>query len=206
MSRLIPAPDNFMNVTIDDKHHYHVDGKPYPGFTEIASAVGAIPHNSFYTDAGREEGTAIHSWMIFLARGETPKEAPDPRIAGRVEGFKKFLAESRFTLTDGEKPLCEPTLRYCGTPDLWGSISGVTGCVIDVKSGAREPWHNLQTASYKVLLAANQFRASDRFALYLSDGDYRLVRHTDAGDENRWRAIVAAYYAARYYNGGKDAD
>lgn len=186
-------------VKLDDKHVYTVDGRRVPGFTEICTALGIIQPNTFWTPEGRAEGAAIHEWLLFLAQGQESDSLPDERIAGRVEGIRKFLGESKFKFVGGETRLHCAGLGYCGTPDLWGTINGRT-CVIDAKRGAKSKIHALQTAAYRLLLAVNGVSARDRFALYLKDGDYRLVEHADTQDEKRWVSIVSAYHAKKFYS------
>lgn len=191
-----------MKVELDEKTHlYTYEGRPVPGFSEICKALGIIKPNPFYTADGRAEGNAIHQWLLFLAKGYESNEAPDPRIAGRVEGIRKFLRESAFRFVGGEEPQYCADLGYCGSPDLWGIIDSRT-CVLDCKRGAKMKHHALQTAAYRLLLSDNRFNARQRFCLYLRDGDYRLIEHTDDQDEKRWRAIVSAYNASQFYKEG----
>lgn len=187
-----------MGITIDSEHRYWNDGERVPGFTEICTAVGIIKPSAFYTEAGREEGTAIHSWFLFLAQGQEPSEPPDDRIVGRVEGVRKFLAESRFILEGGESIMYDRDLGYCCTPDLWGQMAG-SRCVIDAKRGARMAWHPLQTAAQRIALASNGIHCLNRYSLYLRDGDYRLEHHTDRQDERRWKSIVSGYHCGKVY-------
>ena len=55
-------------VECDPNHIYRADGIVKPGFSEICKSVG-FPDNPFWTDAGREEGVALHKWLLFLAKG-----------------------------------------------------------------------------------------------------------------------------------------
>jgi len=187
-----------IDIKLDADHKYTVNGGHVPGFTEICRNLGIIEDSKFWTDDGRKQGTAIHHWTLFLASGYKSGNEPEPEIAGRVEGFKKFLYESRFIFMGGENILYEPNLRYCCKPDLYGHL-GTTAVVIEVKRGAIMKSHAIQTAAQKIALAASGFRAHARYGLYLSDGGYRLIEHTDKEDETRWRAIVAAYWAKSFY-------
>ena len=188
-------------LTLDDNHKYAFSGVPVPGFTEIIGDLGITEPSRFYTEAGREEGTMLHEWLFFLASGGVPAEEPDERIAGRVEGIRKFLRESAFVFEGGEKILYHPGLVFACKPDLWGMIGGVR-VVLDAKRGARQGFHSLQTAAQKMALSANGIHCRDRYGLYLKDGDYRLEAHADKADEDRWRAIVTAYHAKRWYTKG----
>ena len=185
-------------LRLDEEHRYFVGEQRVPGFTEILRALG-IGENHYWTEAGRDLGSALHLWTIFLARGEEPEADPDPRIAGRVAAFRKFLAESAFKLVGGEEPQFDSVLRFCCTPDLYGYL-GAFAVVVDVKAGAQASWHKLQTGAQKIALSSNGFKVQKRYSLYLrDDGSYRLEEHTDTGDETRWRALVAAFHAKSHY-------
>lgn len=187
-------------ISIDADHRYWVDGVNVPGFTEIATDLGIIKPNPFYTEEGREDGKAIHRWLIFLASGRETAKKPHPRIAGRVEAIKRFLRETEFRFHGGEKPLFHANGRWACTPDLWGTLAGIR-VVIDGKRGGALPWHPLQTACQKMALSANGWTPRDRYSLYLRDGAYTLDNHDDPQDEYRWQAIVAAYHAKKHYGG-----
>ena len=184
-------------VECDDKHIYRVDGVVKPGFTEMCKAIG-FPDNPHWTEAGREEGTALSKWVLFLAKGNKASELPDERISGRVWGIRKFLTEHDLFFSGGETPLYNPALGYCVTPDLWGTLDGKPA-VIEAKRGAKMKRHGLQTSAQALALAENGFHAERRFCLYLKNGDYALDEHDDQEDFECWRAIVAGYFAVEAY-------
>ena len=182
-------------VRIDKKHRYWARQPEIqvPGFTEICNAMGVTRPNPHHTEQGRAEGVALHLWLGFLVRGKVPKTAPDPLISGRVEGIKKFIIDTRFKIIGGEEPRYDPVTNAACTKDLWGHI-GLWSIVIDAKRGAKQLSHRLQTACQKICLAANDFRAQKRAALYLRDGDFRLDEHSGPEDEKNWRAIAEGYH------------
>ena len=184
-------------IVLDPEHRYFVDGERKPGFSEICGDLGVTKENRFYTADGREEGVVLHEWLLFLAQGKEPAEDPDPRIAGRVEGIRKFLSDTQFKFQGGETPLYH-ALGFCTTPDIYGYI-GNFSWVIDAKRGQKMKFHSLQTAAQKMALLASGFNAQKRGGLYLRDGDYRLDEHLDRDDEHRWRTLVAGYYAKTFY-------
>lgn len=190
-------------VRLDADHKYWIPlkapgEKRVPGYSEICDDLGIVKPNPFYTEEGRAEGVALHAWLNFLVQGKVAKTEPDPRIAGRVEGIRKFLKDTGFKVAGGEIPLYDPINRFACTPDLYGHI-GRTAWVIDAKRGGKLPSHRLQTAAQTIALRANGFRAQKRAALYLRDEDYRLDEHQDPMDLARWGIFVSTYHLKKEY-------
>lgn len=185
-------------LTLDQSHVYRLGDRRVPGFTEICQNLGVIEPNGFYTEDGRRQGTALSDWLLFLASGKVADQEPEPEIAGRVEGIRKFLSDTKFVFVAGEVPQYDPVLNFVTRPDIWGHI-GSFSCVVEAKRGAKMGFHFLQTAAEKIALAANGFQAQKRYCLYLRDGDYRLEEHANRDDERNWRAIVAAFHAKAQY-------
>lgn len=163
-----------------------------------------FPKNPFWTEAGRDEGTALAVWISAIAtKPTTDFENPDIRIVGRVMGFRKFMKELHFTAAGSEEIQYEPELGYCCKPDLWGYINGSLPpsprVVVECKRGARMKIHRLQTAAQVLALRANGFDAKERYCLYLKDDGYSFERHDDDEDFENWKALVYAYHAKRGY-------
>jgi len=185
-------------IRIDAKHRYWIPGATkelqVPGFSELCTAMGVTKPNPFHTAEGRDRGISVHKWFHFLASGKVPKALPDERIRGKVEGIKKFLLDTRFMLHAAEEPQYDTENRTACTPDAWGHI-GVWPWLIDVKSGGKTKTHALQTACQTLALRANGFQPQKRGALYLKNGGYKLIEHTDRLDLDRWKDIAAGYHA-----------
>ena len=189
-------------VRIDDEHRYWIPAprgeERRPGYSEICDDLGIVKPNPFYTEEGRAEGVALHLWLGFLVRGKEPKTAPDPRIAGRVAGIRKFIRDTKFRIIGGEQPLYDPINRFACTPDLFGEMNKSL-FVIDAKRGGKLPSHRLQTAAQAIALRSNGMRVQKRAALYLRDEDYRLDEHTDPMDLARWGIFVSTYHLKKEY-------
>lgn len=182
-----------------ERHLYSRGGLPVPGFSQIREAMGIgngyKPRNlQDYLD----EGTALHSWFLFLCQGQEPDAPPDERIAGRVAGIQKFLRDTQFRFVDGEKPLLCDNPLFATTPDAWGYL-GDDACLVELKRSAKAKWHPLQTAAEAMAIAQAGFKVSRRLNLYLRDGNYVLDEHRDREDFSRWRAIVNGYHARGWY-------
>ncbi len=189
-------------VRLDAEHLYWVPAQngeaQVPGYTAITHDLGIVKDNQFYTEEGRAEGVALHKWVRYIASGRIPTTKPDYRIAGRVEGIIKFVTDTGFKFEGGEEPRYDPINRFACTPDIWGFM-GSWSWNLDAKSGVELEGHPLQTAAQSIALKANGFRAQKRGCLYLKDGDYRLIEHTNSRDIPAWTQFVSAYYLKSSY-------
>jgi len=183
------------HVNIDGDHIYRTPDRVIrPGFSEIVAAMGVCRENPFWTEGGRQRGTATHQWAAFAAEGKHTNQEPDERIRERVYRFRKWLDFSGFKTQGAEIPLYDPLNNFCCTEDLFGVMHGATW-VVELKNGGPLKIHALQTGAQKIALAANGFGAIKRGGLYLKDKKVRLIEHPDRGDMHRWRKIVAGYHA-----------
>ena len=198
---LVKNKPDFMIRFDPIEHRYFYGDRPVPGFSQIIKDLG-FPTNPFWTLGGRDEGTALSVWCLFLAQGQEPADPPDDRIAGRVEGFRRFMAECSFEFVGGEEPQYCPIPEYMCKPDLWGKLNSINS-VVEVKRGAAMGIHKLQTAAQALALMAGGFSVVRRFCLYLKDGGYSLVPHKDRSDYQYWKSCVEAYHAKHTYGEGK---
>ena len=137
--------------------------------TEVLRLAGLID-TAWYTDAGRDRGTAVHLACQFLDEGDLDEGSVDPEISGYLDGYRKFKSDRGVAPEWIETPLFKANL-YAGTPDrvfvtrprsLW-----------DLKTGAPQGWHALQAAAYVHLL--DDPCSYSRFGLYLKgDGSYSV--------------------------------
>ena len=184
-----------IKILLDADHNYTVDGVPHPGVSTILNIY--FPPSEFYTEAGKEKGTIRHSWYNFLAQGLTPGEKPDPRIAGEMEQFRKWLVLVQPCRLGGEKPFAVKGL-VCGTPDWYGEIAGRLS-VVDFKPKTRNKRTQVQTAAYQYILKKNNIMILDRYELRLSPTTFRLEKHKDINDVRRWEAMMYGFFAAEFY-------
>lgn len=184
-------------ITLDENHVYTVAGK---GRKVSVSKVLDLyfPPTPFYSDEGREKGTARHLWFAAIIQGLEIVSQPDERIAAEIEGFRKFVADVKPKYIFGEVPLYDDVSDVCGTPDLYCEIQGRPS-VIDFKPKNKQERWKAQTAAYQSLLTANGHPCLDRYAVRVLPGDYRMEAHKDANDLLNWRRFVDGYKARGYY-------
>ncbi len=185
-----------MNITLDKDHIYRVDGAVKPSASSLLDLY--FPPAPYYTEEGRDRGTARHEWYHVIAQGLEIENEPDDEIAAEVEGFRKFMREVRPGYIFGERKMFCPSLGFCGTPDLYCTIDGRPSLIDFKPANAADRW-KLQTAAYAIMLAENGHPVLSRYALRLLPGDYRMDAHKDPGDLPRFRAMAAGYFARRHY-------
>jgi hypothetical protein len=179
-----------MQITIDKKHRYTVDGELVPSVSTILNYF--LPPSGFYTPEGAELGHCRHDWYNFLLRKEKPKHPPHKDIIEAVKGFEKFLAEVKPEYISGEIPYFHHVLKYCGMPDAVLKINGRLS-VTDFKPKTRNKRTRLQTALYYLMLRANGVMVVDRYEARFYNGIYRLEAHTDIQDMVRAEIMVNAF-------------
>ena len=168
----------------DPELHKYYDNNDIeiPGVTATLAEAGLINtryYNNFARDRGKAVAKAIELWL----HGILDDETVDMEVRPYLDYFIKFYKNSKFKaeLSLVEVPLIHPLLHFGGIPDLPGYLNDEP-CVIDIKCGAKEPWHMIQLAYYSILLRdIASFPVKKRFALYLCGQG--LVEYKNRGDE-----------------------
>jgi hypothetical protein len=197
-----------------DTHEYRFDDRQLPSVTQILDMAGLIDRR--WDDEAIRRGRAVHELVKQLEShpdgADAPYTAPPPEFAefyGYLDAYRDFLhAVKPGPCVLLEAPLGDLTLGYAGTPDQVRPICG-TLAVLDLKTGAAEPWHALQTAAYKELAVVELMRREwargcntveepeiRRYALYLEPtGRWKLQCHNDLDD---WPVFKAALTVASW--------
>lgn len=186
-------PRKFM-LTFDEKEHsYSVDGRLVPGVTTVLAGVGLIDA-SWFSEYAATRGTYVHEATALYDRGELDEESLDPALTGYLGAYKRFRRE----VFSGEWQSIEtPSYHatgFAGTPDRVHPKM-----VVDIKSGAKLPWHPIQLAAYAILAhnCVNGY-GIERLGLYLhDDGTYKLYNYKNPNDFEVWRACLTVYNAKR---------
>lgn len=170
---------------VASSHRYYLDDRELPGVTSILKDAGLID-DTWFTDEARLRGTYVHAATHYLDDGDLAEESVDPRLAGYLEAYRRFLAVTRPTWELREHRVCDPIFGYAGTLDRVG-VLGSTGAkvILDIKTGGLPPSVGLQLAAYRRCLT-NPY-VYKRVALQLkADGSFSLHDCTDRRDEQRF--------------------
>ena len=180
----------------EEPHSYHLDGVRLPSVSEIIAPLVDYSMVSMATLAfAATRGKAVHKACELLDFGELDEDSVDPRIAGYVDGYRKFLFDFSPLWSIIETPMYHPSLLYAGTPDRFGVAGGVRA-VVDLKSIAAEtPAVFVQCSGYDLMVEElGGSGAEEMWALYLKpDGTYRLRTSTSKRDEQTFLGCLRHY-------------
>jgi hypothetical protein len=167
-------------------------GEVLPHITGMLEAAGLID-DTWYTEESCERGQCVHSLTADYDLGAlNPAGCVScyrPYLLAHVGAMKVLRPKWRAV----EEPMIHPVLRFGGRPDRVGLVTQLQA-VLEVKSGAPDDSHCIQTAlqailaSYKHPLPPASWA---RYALYLKDsGKYKLERHTRRQDFDKAYEII----------------
>ena len=189
----MPSEIAFSNrVAFDEAPHVYTfeDSVVAVSATDALDVTGYVD-DEWYTEWARERGRLVHLTTEYHDRGELNEATLDPALVPYLDSYKAFLHESGATWDGIELRLGDRTRRMAGTLDRLGAFG-----LLDIKSGGREYWHQLQTAIYALLAQTNGYilsaRRVKRWGLYLtSDGAFKLEPHADPNDLKIADAVMA---------------
>jgi hypothetical protein len=182
-----------INVTRDAQHRYWIAGREVPGVTGILKSLGLIREGG--DDYYLKRGEYVHEATALDDAGRLDESTLDPVILPYVIAWRKFRADAYFVPTKTELVVGSAIHQFGGTLDRIGTMGG-RRWLLDLKTGAPEPWHQLQAALYAVAAEeCGEPRGLLRGAVYLrSDGTYNLKPYPDEAD--RAYALAAVRFAA----------
>ncbi len=173
-------------------HAYTLDGAKLPGVTRLISEAGLSDMN-WVTEAALLRGEYIHRTIELFLKDDLVESTLDETLKARLDAFRQFQRETGYQVQrdDAGKPRTEvrlfhPLYRYAGTVDQLGTLGGAP-LLLELKSGAPDKWHRIQTALYCMLLDPRPRRA----VLYLpKSGGYRFVQHHERVDFDVAKAVL----------------
>ena len=172
MSELIFKPET---------HQYFLaSGEELPSVTKILKEGGLVPGLPFFTELGRDVGTAVHEAISLDLRHDLDWEALHPMLRPFMRQWADFRAKTgiKFDLSLCEVPQYHPTYRFAGCPDIVGVMNG-RNVLIDLKTGTSKSV-GPQLAGYEIFPAIKKLSPT-RFCLSLK-GNFKLQKYSDSRD------------------------
>jgi hypothetical protein len=173
-------------------HRYFLGDRELLSVTTILKMAGLLDPRH-YTDLALERGSLAHRALEWFDQGDLDEDDLDQRLVPYLMAWKRFLAETGFVVGETERRIASGARGVAGTVDRTGLLSG-QAAILDLKTGGRERWHELQTGAYASLIReadGTPYHKLTRGCVYLSaDGRYRLELHENRHD-------MAVFDAAR---------
>lgn len=178
-----------------DEHSYTAldTGEELPHVTGMLEYCG-YTDSTFYTDDGRERGTAVHHLTANYDLGALDLTACVSRYRPYLLGHALAMSILKPELLAVEESLVHPVYRYGCRPDRVWRLAGVLA-VCDEKSGEPDKAHMIQTALQAICVSVEHDNIPphmiERYALYLSPkGKFKLEQHKDRKDFDRAQEVI----------------
>lgn len=185
---------------------YEIDGQRVASVSRVLKANGFGPPRgipSHILQNAAERGKDVHAWCDGINRLQigVADSAPD-HISGYIEGYRKFLRDTRFRWETGETVVKNSIYRYAGRLDMVGTQQRARW-VYDLKTAVKEsPEWRLQSAAYALCLT--EARKLRRGVVHLKQradakrpgcfiGSYKAIAYTDDCDFDDWLACVRVH-------------
>lgn len=161
-----------MRVSFSAESHTYRDvdtGEVLPNISFLLHRGGHVD-DRWYTEESRARGREVHALTADYDLGTLadPKRL-GPIYKAPVLAYVQAVGLIRPTWTHIEEALASDRYRFAGTPDRVGEVFGAHA-VLEIKNGARERWHGIQTALQAVLAGEEvglPVEAIRRYVLYL---------------------------------------
>ena len=177
-------------------HTYRMSGVVVPSVTQVLADVRLIDLSmvpEHFLEKACEFGGIVHKATEYHDTGVLDETSIDDAVRGHVSGWAKFILDHSVQIFDIEMRVFSKKFKFAGTLDRIAMINDRL-CVIDLKSGSKQKAYACQTAAYA--FAYNEMtgeKIRDRYCVYLSEGTYKLEKHTDKLDENMFLNALSLY-------------
>lgn len=170
-------------LTLDAvKHEYREGGVLIPSVTQILAPLSNFEFvHPEVLAAAQQFGTAVHLACELDDLGKLNTDSLDSALMPYLNGWRKFSRDYAVSWEAIESRVYSPTLRYAGTLDRAGLVSGKKA-IVDIKSGTSL----LPTVGPQLAAYANAYspigRSMERYAVRLYPDGYELKQYTSQSD------------------------
>lgn len=190
----------------EDTHQYAYRGRALPSVTELMdrygiTSVASIPRANL--ERARARGQAVHLAIHLDQQGRLNWSDLDPQLEPYIWAWWSFVEKVGYVSERSERPLCDPTMGFAGTPDDAGHCTRgrfATGnkLVVDRKAvDTVQPGTAVQLAPYRHLLRLDGFPVVHRIAVQLfPDGRFKIHEFRDPQDWVEFGSALTLYWRA----------
>ena len=134
----------------DGHHYFDARGRRVPSITQLIQDEGLM-ETAFYTDEGRDRGSAVHDLCRDVDLGVQDGLPADSPYLGYLAAYRAMSAILRPSWAGVEVAYFHPGLRFGGRPDRHGSVDQAQ-TLLEIKSGAPHKSIGIQLALQAILM------------------------------------------------------
>lgn len=184
-----------MKLNFDEATHtYTLDKKVIPSVTQILS----IANNFSFVDKellqrASKFGTAVHKATELYDEGELNEETLDLALVSYLEGWQKFLSDTKFKVLESETRVYSEQ-GYAGTFDRLGMLSNKL-TLLDIKTSTTVTRStSLQLAAYaQAWKEMHNEQIEQLISVQLKPCNYSIQIYSDPTDFLTFRNFLAVY-------------
>lgn len=161
-------------------------------------------------DIAAQRGTLVHNLceeLIIKGSLDVSEEIISDygdEVLKRLMSFQDWFINIKPKIITTEYKLYHPDVPYSGTPDIICEIDGKV-CLVDIKTGAPYPSHQLQLTCYKTLWDTifPEYPIAELYGLYLKDNWITKVAPNFKKYKYNSDAVDSVFQVWQWQNGGK---
>lgn len=183
-----------LNPTFTDDDHRYTDeaGNVFPSVTQIIGDYWPIDRR-FYKESGTRRGSDVHALTAVMDRTGMDAGAvaiADATTRNYLDAWEQYRQDIPSTYEWIEQALIVEELDYAGTTDRLALI-GDRYRIEDIKTGAPEPWHELQQGAYALAAVMAGYNVSEIVSVHLAQsGKYKVIKHDFDRAIAAWKALM----------------
>jgi hypothetical protein len=179
-----------------ETHTYRLEsGRVIPHITGMLQDDGIID-DTWFTEESSERGTAVHDLTAAYDLKALELETCVSRYRGYLLGHVAAMRMLRPIWLEIERPRVHPEFLFGGRIDRVGVIFG-SKTIIEIKSGAKDKSHQIQTALQAILAASIYGLPPElwsRSSEYLTaTGGYKVPAHNSKSDFAEAYRLIKRY-------------
>lgn len=174
-------------------HAYTIEGVRVPSITQLLKRAGLVD-DTWYTDDARDRGTRVHDLTAAYDLGGLALEdvVGFEEHAAYLQHYVEFVKMVRPEWGYVEVPFVHEAHRFGGRPDRVGRVFAMAS-VVEIKSGAPEKAHAVQTALQAILVAPLLTLPPEliqRYVVYLTPEKFKVEHYHSNRDLDRARKVL----------------
>ena len=182
-------------------HQYSVRGRVLPSVTQCLKHVRIVDYSHIpqsVLETASKRGTLVHRAIEYDMTGGVDENTIDPRLLPYVCAARKFIADAGLRPERVECRIYDARYGYAGTFDVLGSLANGDRVIVDWKTGALLPGHQVQMSGYAH--GTGEPLKYRRILVQLRpDGSYRQVVAARADYQRHFSVFAGAVAATQWW-------